>query len=663
MNGPSTTRPELAGSFGMVASTHWLASATGMSVLERGGNAADAAVAAGFVLQVVEPHLNGPGGEVPIIVAGPGAAAEVICGQGVAPAAATLDAFADLGVSAVPGTGLLAATVPGAFGAWTLLLQRHGTWRLRDILEPALGYAHDGAPVLPRVAQTVAGSARTFEQDWPTSARTYLSGGRPPRAWDRLRLTVLADTYRRVVAEAEAAGPDRDRQLEAARDAWYRGFVAEEIGRFCATSWPDSTGERHAGLLTADDLAAWEPSVEPPARAGYAGIEVLKPGPWSQGPVLLQQLTLLAELGLGDAAGAARGLPADGLDLADAEWVHAVLECQKLAFADREAWYGDPAHVDVPLPTLLSAGYARERAALVEQLRADPRLRPGAPDGRVPRLPELADYDRDGIPRPGSSREGLEDPVDGGILPGLGEPAVPASAAVEGPPGPDGFPDGFPDGGPDGSPGVFRGDTCHVDVVDRHGLMVSATPSGGWLQSSPVVPGLGFPLGTRAQMFWLMPGLPGSLRPGARPRTTLSPSLALREGEPWLAFGTPGGDQQDQWSLLLFLRAVHGLAPDRPGIRAGGSHLQAAIDAPAMHSEHMPSSFDPRRAAPGRVVMEDRWPTSCVAELRRRGHDVVLVPGWSLGRLSAVARDPRSRGGWLRAGANARGAQGYAVGR
>jgi gamma-glutamyltranspeptidase/glutathione hydrolase len=640
-----TTRPELAGSFGMVASTHWLASATGMSVLERGGNAADAAVAAGFVLQVVEPHLNGPGGEVPILVAAPGGRAEVLCGQGTAPAAASPEAFAELGLDAVPGTGLLAATVPGAFGGWTLLLQRHGTWTLRQVLEPALGYARDGAPVLPRVAATIAGMEQTFTQDWPTSGEVYLPGGRPPRAGDRLRLTALADTYARVLSAAEAAGGDRDRQLEAARDAWYRGFVAEAIGRFCATARPDSTGRAHRGLLTADDLAGWEPTVEAPARLDYLGIEVLKPGPWSQGPVLLQQLALLAELGLGDAAGPGggvgrgldRGLGAGGLDPADPEWVHLLLECQKLAFADREAWYGDPRHADVPLVDLLAPGYTRARAALVDRERADDRLRPGSPGGRPPALAPLADFDATGAPRPGVPAA-PEDPVEGGALAGLGEPTV-------------------------GPLPRFRGDTCHLDVVDRDGLMVSATPSGGWLQSSPVVSGLGFPLGTRAQMFWLQPDLPSSLRPGARPRTTLSPSLAMRDGEPWLAFGTPGGDQQDQWSLLLFLRAVHGVGPAGPHEAAGRLRLQAAIDAPALHSEHAPSSFDPRRAVPGRVVMEDRWPASCVAQLRRRGHDVVLVPGWSLGRLSAVARERTRDGVWLRAAANPRGAQGYACGR
>ncbi len=355
--------------------------------------------------------------------------------------------------------------------------------------------------------------------------------------------------------------------------------------------------------------------------------------------MLLQQLTLLQALDLGATPEVLEG--PDGL--------HALLEAQKLAFADREAWYADPDHVDVPLEALLSPGYARERAALVDPGRASPRLRPGSPQGRRPVLPDLPDYTADGAPRPGvGPAAGAEDPVDGVPLAASGEPAVrPARRLPEGSAGP---------AARRAEDGPARGDTCHVDVVDRNGMMVAATPSGGWLQSSPVIPELGFPLGTRAQMFWLQPGLPGTLRPGARPRTTLSPSLALRDGLPWLAFGTPGGDQQDQWSLLLLLRLVH-------ADRAAPLALQAAVDAPMLHSEHAPSSFHPRRAAPGRVVAEDRWPGPVLAGLRARGHDVVTVPGWSLGRLSVVARERRAGGEWLRAAANPRGATGYAVGR
>jgi len=626
-----TTRPELAGSLGMVATTHWLASQTGMAVLEQGGNAADAAVTAGFVLQVVEPHLNGPGGEVPILVAEPSGRASVVCGQGVAPRAATPQAFAELGLDAVPGTGLLAATVPGAFGAWTVLLQQWGTWTLRRVLEPAISLARDGAPALPRVSDTVSRMAEHFRASWPTSARTYLDRtGSAPQPWSRLRLPQLAATYERLLAEAEAASPDREAQLEAARSAWYRGFVADAIDRFCReTAWVDTSGRRHAGLLTGDDLAAWEPPVEEPLRITYRDVEVLKAGFWSQGPTMLQQLQLLAEL-----------LPdADPLDTADPAWVHALVEAQKLAFADREAWYGDPDAVDVPAAALLSREYARERSLLVHPDRANLDLRPGSPDGRAPRLPALAEYDERGRRRSETANGSRadEDGVGTDNRAGVGEPTVQRD-------------------------GLTRGDTCHVDVVDAAGLQVSATPSGAWLQSSPVVPDLGFPLGTRAQMFRLEPDLPATLRPGTRPRTTLSPTLMFRDGRPWAALGTPGGDQQDQWTLLLVLRLVHGRSPGRP------APLQAALDAPMLSTEHAPGSFYPRAAQPGCVMMEDRWPQTVRDDLAARGHDVRTVGPWALGRLSVVTDERRTMSGengpgWLRAGADARGGQGYAVGR
>jgi gamma-glutamyltranspeptidase/glutathione hydrolase len=591
-----TTRPQLSGDFGMVASTHWLASAAGMSVLERGGNAFDAAAAAGFVLQVVEPHLNGPGGEVPILLwSEHEQRVHVVDGQGVAPAAATVDRFTELGLPVVPGTGLLAATVPGAFGGWLRMLEQWGTWRLADVLAYAIGYAERGIPVLPRIADTIATVAPMFRADWPTSAATWLPGGAPPAPGSRLTRPGVAATYRRVLAEAQARSDSRDGQLAAAREVWYSGFVAERIAEFAAgTAWRDSSGEPHAGLLTGDDLAGWAASVEEPVTFDYQGYTVCKTGPWGQGPVFLQQLALLAGVDLG----AAGHLSAD--------WVHTVTESAKLAFADREAWYGDPRHTDVPLATLLSPAYNAARRELIGA-QASRDLRPGSPDGRRPQLAGLAAAGRPTVAAAG----------------GTGEPTVRVD-------------------------GSTRGDTCHVDVVDQWGNMVSATPSGGWLQSSPTIPELGFCLGTRAQMFWVQPGLPASVRPGARPRTTLSPSLALRDGRPWLAFGTPGGDQQDQWSVNFFLSVVHA-EPD----------LQAAIDAPAFHTAHFPSSFYPREARPGVLLMEDRFDPAVVAALRRRGHEVELAGDWSLGRLSAVARD----GDTLRAAANPRGAQGYAAGR
>jgi gamma-glutamyltranspeptidase/glutathione hydrolase len=586
--GVFATRPELRGSFGMVSSTHWLASATGMAVLERGGNAFDAAVAAGFVLQVVEPHLNGPGGEVPILAAPAGQGRVlVVNGQGPVPAAATIGRFRDLGLDLIPGTGLLPACVPGAFGAWMLLLRDHGTLCLRDVLEPAVGYAEAGFPAVPRIGGAIAAMEGMFRSEWPSSAEVWLAGG-VPAPGGRLRNPALAATWRRLLDEAEAATTDRDGQVEAARAAFYEGFVAEAItGWLASAEVMDVSGRRHRGLLDGDDLAGWRATVEEPVSVDHHGWTVCKTGPWGQGPVLLQQLRLLEEFDL------------EGMGLGSAAYVHAVTECAKLAFADREAWYGDPVAVDVPLDGLLDPAYADGRRALVGE-EASLELRPGSPAGRTPRLPAA-----------GSGHAG-DDEL------GSGEPTF--------------------------------GDTCHVDVVDRHGNLVAATPSGGWLQSSPVVPGLGFCLGTRAQMLWLEEGLASSLRPGARPRTTLSPSLALRDGEPRLAFGTPGGDAQDQWTLQFFLAHAR-----------FGLDLQAAVDTPSFQSDHFPSSFWPRRAAPGKLVVEAGHDPATVAGLRRRGHLVEVADPWSLGRTCAAGRDPVT--GFLLAAANPRGRQAYAVGR
>ena len=605
-----TTRPELAGTFGMVASTHWLASAAGMSVLEQGGNAFDAAVATGLVLQVVEPHLNGLGGEVPVI-AHDAASGEtfVLCGQGTAPAAATLGAFA--GLDLVPGSGLLAACVPGAFGAWMQLLREHGTFRLRDVMGYAIGYASAGYPLVPAISWGIASVAELFRDHWPSSAEVYLPGGRVPAPGSLFANPALAATYQRILQEAEKSSADRDEQIEAARLAYYEGFVAEAVGAYLAKAdVMDVTGEPHRGLLTSGDMAAWLPRREEPLTFDFAGLTVCKTQPWGQGPVFAQQLALLA------------GFDTENMGPGSADYIHTVVECAKLGFADREAWYGDPDFTEVPIKALLSAAYTGERRKLVGS-QASPDLVPGAPDGKQPFLPAFAtasfgiNEDSGGgaasVVRGGDPMQGLD--------PGTGEPTMRTS-------------------GP--------GDTCHVDVADRFGNMVSATPSGGWLQSSPVIPGLGFCLGTRAQMFTLTPGLPATIAPRKRPRTTLTPSLALRDGEPYLAFGTPGGDQQDQWSLLFFLNhAVFGM------------NLQQAIDFPAFHSAHMPSSFYPRQAQPRALDVESRIDPAVVQDLRRRGHLVNVRPAWSLGRVSAVSR----RGGILRAAANPRGMQGYAAGR
>ncbi|MGW2210014.1 gamma-glutamyltransferase family protein [Streptomyces sp. NPDC001781] len=596
-----TTRPTLQGTFGMVSSTHWLASQSAMAVLEDGGNAFDAAVAGAFVLHVVEPHLNGPAGEVPILLAPAGDEVRVLCGQGVAPAGATVAHYRGLGLDLVPGTGPLAAAVPGAFDAWLLLLRDHGTKPLDEVLKYAVGYAEHGHAPVENVTATVESVRELFETEWTSSAEVYLPGGRAPRPGELLRNPALAATWKRLLAETAGAG-GREARIDAAREVWRTGFIAEALLRQSRRPTRDSSGARNTGTLTEADLADWTAAYEAPATYDWNGWTLCKAGPWSQGPALLQQLALL---------------PADLPPYGSADYVHLLIEGCKLAMADREAWYGDAD--EVPLAGLLSAGYNTGRRDLVGA-RASRELRPGYPGGRPPRLPGLA-----------HAR------VPGGGA-GTGEPTVAMAAEPV-----------------VSADGTTRGDTCHLDVVDRWGNMIAATPSGGWLQSNPVVPELGFPLGTRLQMTWLEEGLPNTLTPGRRPRTTLSPSIALRDGVPVLAFGTPGGDQQDQWQTHFFL-AVALRAPVR-----GGLDLQGAIDAPNWHNDGFPSSFYPRGWRPGSVTVESRMPQEVVTELRRRGHDVTVGAAWSEGRLCAVARDPAT--GVLSAGANPRGMQGYAVGR
>ncbi|HET9781524.1 MAG TPA: gamma-glutamyltransferase family protein [Candidatus Dormibacteraeota bacterium] len=583
-----TTRPELKGTFGVVSSTHWLATQSAMAVLERGGNAFDAAVAGGLVLQVVEPHLNGLGGDLPIVLwDARRARADVICGQGPAPLAASIARVRELGLSEIPGTGLVAACVPGAFGAWMTLLRDHGTMRVRDVLDYAIGYAEEGYPLLPRIVSVIEMVEPLFREHWRSSAAVYLADGRP-RPWQLFRNPDLAATYRRLVTE----GRSREAEIEAALTAFYSGFVADAIDRHCRVAAMDSSGSPHPGLLGASDMAAFTARHEDPVMCDFRDRwTVAKCGPWSQGPVFLQQLRLLEEVDLG------------GRGFLSADHLHLVTECAKLAFADREAWYGDPDFADVPLDALLSTEYGRERARLVGA-RASLELRPGSPGGRPPHLPK---------------RDAQE--ITPGHWTGTGAQST----------------------------GATRGDTCHIAAADRDGNLVACTPSGGWLQSSPVIEGLGFCLGTRAQMFNLDPQHPNRVEGGKRPRTTLTPSLALFDGEPRLAFGTPGGDQQDQWTVEFFLaHAVFGLG------------LQASIDAPMFHTSHFPSSFAPHDAHPGRLHSEPMQP-GVLEELRRRGHDVVEADAWTLGRTCAVGRDPDT--GVLQAAANPRGGQAYAAGR
>lgn len=591
-----TTRPEILGRFGVVTSTHWIASAVGMSMLERGGNAFDAAVAAGFVLQVVEPHLNGPGGDLPALVySARNGKVDVICGQGTAPAGATIEHYLDEGLSMIPGDGLLATVTPGSFDGWMLMLRDYGSLDLRTVLEPAIGYAQQGHPLLPRVSQTISEMANFFAAEWPTSHALWLPGGSVPKAHGNFTNPVLADTWKRLLAEAETR-KGRETQIEAARDVFYRGFLAEAIDRFVRnTEVLDASAQRHKGVLTGEDMAVWRATVEAPVGYDYHGWTVFKTGAWGQGPVLLQSLALL------------KGVDIATLDPDGPDFVHNVTEAIKLAYADREVYYGDSGQQAVPLDELLSDGYNADRRALIGTA-ASFDLRPG----RIAGYDAILDRARAMLATMDNKHGAVFEPTMGHL-------------AEE------------------------RGDTVHIDVIDRWGNMVSATPSGGWLQSSPTIPELGFCLNSRAQMFWLTPGLPSSLSPGRRPRTTLSPSMALHTDGSRLVFGTPGGDQQDQWQLSFLLRHVH-----------HGLNLQEAIDMPLFHTANFPASFYPRSREPGNLMIESNAPAATLDALAARGHKLELARPWTVGRLTAARWDPD---GLLHAAATPRLMQAYAIGR
>jgi gamma-glutamyltranspeptidase/glutathione hydrolase len=574
-----TTRPVIMGTHCMVTSGHYLASRIGLNVLEQGGNAVDAGVAMGFALSVLEPHLYGIGGEVPILIYLAGERRVIsLSGQGPAPQAATIAWFKNRGINIIPGDGLLAATVPAAVDTWIAALSRFGTMRLAQVLDYSIELAEQGFPMYQGLQAAIRKYADRFRAEWPTSAAVFLPGGKVPEVGERFAQIDLARTLKKhVEAEHRALKQGRRKALQAARDVFYKGEVAQALVKFGRENeFSDASGKRNRGLLSREDLLNFSARADDPVMVKYRNYAVYKCGPWTQGPVFLQQLNLLEGYDLG-----ALGHNSPG-------YIHLVTEAAKLAFADREHYYGDQDFVKVPLDVLLSKAYAAERRNLIDPNHASMMLRPG-------NAPASAPHERKGDPK------------------------------------------------------QHRGDTTHLDALDRWGNMISATPSGGWFPSSPVITGLGFPLGTRLQMFYLDPYHPNALQPGKRPRTTLTPSLVLKDGSPYLAFGTPGGDQQDQWSLQFFLNHVD-----------FNMNIQAAADAPSFHTAHFPSSFYPHGAQPGSLVIEDRIPEATLASLREKGHHVEVAEGWSNGRVLAIRFDAKS--GVMSGAATARMETGYAMG-
>ena len=573
-----TTRPVVMGTHGAVTSGHYLASVIGLNILQKGGNAIDAGVAMGFAETVLEPYMLGIGGEVPILIY----SAELekviaINGQGFAPKNATIKWFQEHQIELIPGDGFLSATVPGAFDGWITALAEFGTMSLEEVLLPAIQLATDGFPMYILLYQRIKSLRNRFVKEWPSSAEIFIPNGTIPVVGQVLKQNDWAKTFKEVVKEEQKYnGIGREAALTAARNYFYHGPIAKRIVNYCSqTQIIDATGNAHSGLLTMEDFETYHAKIEDPISFDYRGLTVHKCNTWCQGAVFLQQLSLLQEYDL------------KSMKHNSAPYLHLLIECTKLAFADREQFYGDPDFVDVPLDRLLSKEYARERRVLIDPESASLELRPGD-----------------------------------GTIKVLHKGNVPQSS--------------------------HHNDTTHLEAVDAKGNMISATPSGGWISDSPVIPGLGFPLGTRAQMFSLDPKHPNCLQPHKRPRTTLTPSLVTKNGKPFMTFGTPGGDSQDQWTLQFFLNFVE-----------FGMNLQQALDEPTYHSLHFPSSFYPREAYPGRVSIEGRISEDVRKELAKKGHEIVIPGEWEHGRCLAILFDEKN--GVISAAASSRRETGYAI--
>ena len=594
-----TTRPVVMGRRGMVTSGHYLATAAGFRIVEQGGNAIDAAAAMCFCLNLLEPQSNGIGGEVPTLIY---SAREdqvfELSGMGWSPQAFDVDWCREHGIDLIPGDGYLPACVPATVGSWAAAVTRFGNLGFSQILQPAIDLADNGYPVYESLHQSLSSNAQKYTELYPTTGRIYTPGGEAPAAGTLLRNPDWAEALKKMSrADLAASSRSREAGIAAAADVFYRGEIAEKIVEFMSTHpVADASGSQHTGLLSLADMAEWEARLDEAVSVNYRGLDVYKCSSWTQGPVFLQQLTLL------------EGFDLVGMRHNSADYLHVLIECAKLAFADREAYYGDPLHDEVPSDVLLSKQYAELRRDLVGG-RASLEMRPGDTGAGVPA------YACENVAE--NNRRALD--VAARKIQDLGH----GHAHV--------------------------GDTTHLDAVDADGNMVAATPSGGWLGTSPVIAGLGFPMGTRGQMFYLNPERPNALAPRKRPRATLTPSLVMKDGSPLMVFGTPGGDSQDQWTLQFFLNHIE-----------FGMNLQEALDAPTVHSLHFPSSFYPREAYPGEVAAEDRIDPETLAELERRGHSVSKRPGWSHGKVLGIRYDAAS--GVISGAASAKGSIGYALG-
>jgi len=590
--GQGKTRPVVMGLHGVVACGHYLAAELGINIMRQGGNAIDAGAAMVLAESLLEFQSFGFGGEVPTLVyyAQENKVYEVN-GNMTVPKAATIDWFKEHGYKMIPGDGFTPAGVCAVLDAVVHMLDRFGTMSFGEIAAGAIRLAREGYPMYEAQQQGIVYMADRFKREWPTSAVLFLPDGKVPQIGQIVRNTAWADTMERLV-EAErsvssGAAHRRYAGLMAVRDCFYKGPIAEEIVKFQKENkCKDAEGHSNCGLLSVDDFAEYQCKIGPAVCVNYRGYDVFKCGPWTQGPVFLQQLNIL------------EGFDLVGLGHNSVEYTHTWIEAAKLAHADKEKYYGDSDFVYVPVSGLLSKDYGAERRQLIDPDKASLELRPGNPypyDTHPEKEPEDLDL--------------------GSIEKMLGDHG-----------------------------------TTGVRAIDAQGNMFSATPSGGWFTTSPIIPKLGFCLGTRAQMFYLERGLAKSLEGGKRPSTSLTPTLVTKDSKPLMVFGMPGGDLQDQGTLSCFLNIVD-----------FGMDLQEALDAPKFWTAHFPSLFYPHTASPGSVSLEERGENldQRVNDLTGKGHDVSLSQPWTGDNTMICTIDHEH--GILRAAANPRFTTSYAL--
>jgi len=580
----SALRPAVAGPTGGVSTGHPLTTAAALATLLKGGNAFDAGVTALLVGGVIEQDLYGLGGEALVLVY-PVKEKKVtsVVGQGWAPKAVDVDWYLSRGKT-LEGEGLDPAVVPGALHAALTVLERWGTMSFEQVAAPAIEYAERGFPIRTSTVRAIENQKALFNR-WPDNQKYWHKpDGTLYKPGETITLPALARTLKRMVdAERAARGKGRAAAIAAARDRFYKGDIAREMVRFL---------QRHQAPFDLSDFADFYARVEEPASTTYRGYTVYKHGFGSQGPFLLQALNILETFDL------------QSMAFGSADYLHTVTEAMKLAYADRDTYYADPAFVQVPAEGLLSKDYARERARLIDPARASTAFIAGDPtrhDSRVKTWTFWKAEIRDGT-QPTAAGRGAS-PGDTGASLGLD------------------------------SAGVSK-DTTHVAIVDRDGNVFDATPSGGWINGAVILGDTGIGMSVRGEQFYLDTTRANQIRPRARPRYTLTPSLVFRGETPLMALGTPGGDNQDQTILQAFLSTVEFWDWWYP-------NLHAALERPRVQTLHFFGSFWPHSAGFNKLNVEATIPDDVYRELQSRGHDVSrLRPFGMSGCATAVLIDP-----------------------